>query len=111
MMVGVKPHLFQVIVLARHPKAFLRVCHPPVLRRLVAEEYILELIHPGVCEHKRRIILYHHWCRWHYSVFLRPEETEELFSYLVSLHFKLFAPVLKLFWIGCVKLKQIFYVY
>ena len=111
MMVGVKPHLLQVIVLARHPQAFLRVGHPPVFGRLVAEEYILELVHSGIRKHQCRIIFYHHGCRGHYSVFLRPEETEELFSYLVSLHFKLFAPVLKLFLIGCVKLKQIFHVY
>ena len=52
----VTPHLFQVVVLARNAHALLRVRRARVLARSQAQEYILELVHPGVGEQQSRIV-------------------------------------------------------
>ena len=51
--------IFEVVVLAAGPNAFLR-CHRPVVTAcLETGEQVLELHHAGVGEHQRRIVLRH----------------------------------------------------
>ena len=56
-------HVFQVVVFARHAQAFLGIGDAAVIGHLVAEEEVLELVHPGVGEHEGRIIFVHNRCR------------------------------------------------
>jgi hypothetical protein len=49
-MIGVFADFFEVVVFAADPQAFLTVDHPAILRGDQSEEYILELVHPGVGE-------------------------------------------------------------
>ena len=63
--VGVDAHFFQVVVLAADAKALLGVGNPSMLHRLVAQEQILERIHPCVDEHQGRIVLHDHGGRGH----------------------------------------------
>ena len=64
-MVGVHPHFLEVVVLAADAQALLGVCDAGVLDRLVAQEQILERIHPCVDEHQGRIVLHDHGGRGH----------------------------------------------
>ena len=51
--------IFEVIVFAAGPNAFLR-CHRPVVpARLEAGEQVLELHHAGIGEHQCRVVLWH----------------------------------------------------
>ena len=58
--VGVLAHVVQVVVLAAGADALLRVHHPHALRLLRAEEVRLELVHAGVGEQQRRVVVRHH---------------------------------------------------
>ncbi len=58
--VGVMSHFFEVVVLSAYPQALLRVCCTRVRGLGIAEENVLELVHAGVGEHQRRVILDHH---------------------------------------------------
>jgi len=60
MMIGIMPHLFQVIMLSRYPQAFLCIGHPLPCRILITEKDILELVHPGIGKHQGRIVLDYH---------------------------------------------------
>lgn len=62
MMAAVVTHGFQVIVLTAYAEALLCVCCTGELGRRVAKEDVLELVHSGVGEHKRRVILDDHRC-------------------------------------------------
>ena len=64
-------------MLAANAKAFLRVGHTFVRRRLVAQNDIFELVHAGVGEHQRRVVLDHHRCRWNDVVAVAGEEILE----------------------------------
>ena len=83
MMVGIVAHFFQVIVLPADPQTFLTVRHPVVFRGAVAEEPVLELVHPCVCEHECRVILDHHWSRWYYGVAFGREKVQKSFPYFL----------------------------
>ncbi len=50
------PDLVKVVVLAARPDAFLRCHRAFVVPLLIAEEYVLELVHPRVRKKKRRVI-------------------------------------------------------
>ena len=50
------PDLLEVVVLARHPQAWLRVDGPGVVTLLLAGQHPLELDHPGVHEEQRRVV-------------------------------------------------------
>ena len=78
--VCVASYLLEVVVLAAHAETFLAVRNPLPLCRAVAEEPVLELIHSGVGEHERRVVLHDHRCRRHDLVTLRSEEVKECFS-------------------------------
>ena len=60
--VGVVPHLLKVVVLAAHAEAFLCVRAAPWLRRPCPEDNVFPLIHTGVSEHQRRVVLDNHRC-------------------------------------------------
>ena len=61
--VGIAPHLFQVVVLAADPQALLGIGHAPELRAAHPQEILLELVHPGIGEQQGRVILHHQGCR------------------------------------------------
>ena len=60
MMVRVVSHFLQVIVLSAHSETFLGVGRAMCLRRNIPEEYVFELVHTGIGEHKRRVVLHDH---------------------------------------------------
>ena len=59
-MVGVMAHFLQVIVLAAHAEALLRVGGAAPLRFFVAQDNVLELVHTSVGKHEGWIVLNHH---------------------------------------------------
>ncbi len=79
--VGVVAHLFEVVVLSADSQALLGVGGALVWCGLVAEENVLELVHPGIGKHKRRVVLYDHRGGGHDDVLLGGEEVEELLPY------------------------------
>ncbi len=56
-MFGGPADLIQVVVLAADPHAFLHGSGPGITALLQAKEDIFELVHPGVGEEQRRIVL------------------------------------------------------
>ena len=50
------PHVLEVVVFAADAHAFLAGGRPAVWNPLISEKYILELIHAGICEQKRRVV-------------------------------------------------------
>ena len=60
MMVRVVSNFLQVIVLSAHSETFLGVGRAMCLRRNIPEEYVFELVHTGIGEHKRRVVLHDH---------------------------------------------------
>ncbi len=72
--VGVVAHLFQVVVLAAHAEAFLRVGPAAWLRVACAEDDIFPLVHSGVGEHQCGVVFYYHRCGGHDGVAFRLEE-------------------------------------
>ena len=81
--VCVVAHFFKVVVLSADAEALLRVGGAERAGFGIAEEYILELVHPGVGEHQRRVVLYYHGCRRDHRVALRGEEIEKLLANLL----------------------------
>jgi len=58
--VGVDADLFEVVVLARHAEAALRVGHARVLRPDLAQKNLLERVHARIGEHQRGVVLHDH---------------------------------------------------
>ena len=85
-MIGIMPHFIEVVVLARYAKTLLRIRHTGVFGRAVAEENILELVHAGVGEHQRRVVLYDHRCRRHDGMLLASEKIQKGLPYPVRFH-------------------------
>ena len=83
MVVGVDTHFFQVVVLTGHTQAFLGVGYPFMLGFSVAEENILELVHPGIGEHQGGVVLHDHRSGGHDLVLLALEKIEEGLSYFI----------------------------
>ena len=84
--VGVVPDFFEVVVLAAHSQTFLRICRSRVRGLGVAQEDVLELVHSGVGEHQRRVILDHHRSGRHDGVSLGCEEIQKFLSYFLRSH-------------------------
>ena len=72
--VGVVAYFLEVVVLAADAQALLRVGHAGVLDLGIPEDDVLELVHPGIGEHQRRVALDHHGSRGHDLVPLAMEE-------------------------------------
>lgn len=58
--VGVVSNLFEVVVLAAHTQTLLRISDTARLGHCITQDYVFELVHSGIGEHKGGIILYHH---------------------------------------------------
>ena len=86
--VRVVSHLFQVVVLAGDAQALLRIGLPPALRLGVAQDNVLELVHAGIREHERRVVLDYHRRGGHDEMSVLLEEALEGFPYFVGCHHK-----------------------
>ena len=75
--VGVDPHLFEIVVLTRDPNAFLGVDRPSVVPRAGSQEHVLELVHSRVGEQERRIVLREDRAGRDFAVRSLREEVEE----------------------------------
>ncbi len=71
-------------MLAAYTQTFLRIGDTLVFCGLVAQDYILELVHAGICKHQCGIIFYDHRGRWHDMVLLGAEKVFERLSYFLS---------------------------
>ena len=81
--VGVHSDFFEVIVLAGHSQAFLRISNTAILGRCISQYDILELVHAGVCKHQRGVVFDDHGGRRDYFVSLRLEKLLERIAYLL----------------------------
>lgn len=77
---------FEVVMLSAYSEAFLCVGNSFVFCRGVAEKPLFELVHSGVCEHQRRVILDDHVGRWYYRVSFGLEEFKKCFAYFLRCH-------------------------
>ena len=84
--VRVVAHLFEVVVLAAHAQAFLRVGLSAAFRFGVTENDILELVHAGIGEHERGVVFDHHRCGGHDEMSFRFKELLVGFAYFVGSH-------------------------
>ena len=89
-MVGVMSHLFEVVVLAAHAEAFLRIRSTVVSGLCITQEYILELVHAGIGEHEGRIVLHYHRSRGDYGVPLGGEIIQESLPDFFGSHITLY---------------------
>ena len=80
----VEAHLLKVVVFSADTQTLLAVGDAGPLRGLVAEYDVLELVHAGVGEHKRGVILDHHRGRGDNLMAFALEELLERFAYLVG---------------------------
>ena len=78
--IGVLTHFFEVVVLAGHAQAFLRVGHAVVHNRRIAQNHVFELVHARIGEHQCRVVFDDHRCRWYDLVVLGSEELQEALS-------------------------------
>ena len=69
--------IVEVVVLAAGAHAFLRRRRPDIGALLDAGEDILELHHPGIGEHERRVVARHERTRGHDRMLVLAEELEE----------------------------------
>ena len=79
-------HCLEVIVLSADPETLLAVCRTGEYRRRVAEEYVFELVHSGVGEHQRRVVLYYHRGGRDYGMALRFEKFQVLAPDFLGCH-------------------------
>ena len=86
MMIGVVPYLFQIVVLARNPQAFLGIGDPPAGGFLVPEKDVFELVHACIGEHQGWIILDHHGCTGNNMMLPGPEKIKKCLSYVGRVH-------------------------
>ena len=78
--------VFQVIVFAAGAQAGLDRGGAGVWTLVVAEEHILELHHPRVGEHQRRIVARYQRTGWHDRVAFGFEELQEFFADFGRVH-------------------------
>ena len=64
-MISVVANFVQVVMLARHPQAFLRIGNARIFCRSIAQKNIFKLVHASIGEHQRGIVLDNHGCRGH----------------------------------------------
>ena len=60
-MICVMTNLLKVVMLTAYAKTLLRVGNSLALRRSIAKNDILELVHTCIGEHKCRVVLDNHW--------------------------------------------------
>ena len=81
-----RPDVVEVVVLAADAHALLRRRRARVVARLPAEEHVLELVHPGVGEEQRRVVVRHERRAGHDAVAVPLEVLEEGRADLVRGH-------------------------
>ena len=84
--ISVVAHLFQVVVLSAHAQTLLRIGLPATLGLGIAQNDVLKLVHAGVGEHQRRVVLDDHRRRRHNQVAMRLEKLLERVAYFVGCH-------------------------
>src|SRR5881396_2393505 len=90
--------LFQVVVFSASTHAFLHCRRAAASsgRTLLAEEHLLELHHPGIGEHDRRVVAGHYWrTRMHYMPLLL-EVLGESFADFCCVHTRKYTPAFDL---------------
>jgi len=87
--VGVAPHLFEVVVLAADAQTLLGIADAAAHGNGVAENDVFELIHAGVGEHQSGVVLDDHRGTGHHGVAVLPEISLETLSDFVCFHIKL----------------------
>ena len=95
--VGVVPHFLQVVVLAAHAQALLRVGTPAGLRVPEAQDNILPLVHARIGKHQCGVVLDYHRCRGHYLVSFRLEVFLERVADFICCHCHIFVVFLLFF--------------
>ncbi len=78
--------ILEVVVLAADPHALLRAGRPAIVAALLAEERVLELVHPGVGEQQRRVVGRHEGRAGDDAVAVPGEVAEERCADLVRGH-------------------------
>src|SRR5262245_56101325 len=81
-----RSHVIEVVVLAADAHALLRGGRALVVPLFLAEEHVLELVHPGVREEQRWIVVRHEGRARHDPVPLTLEVLQERASNLVGGH-------------------------
>ena len=84
MMIRVQSNLFEVIVLAAHPQAFLRIGYPFIFCRDISQYNVFELVHSRIGKHQRGIVLNDHRCRRHDLMVFRCKKVLERLSNFFS---------------------------
>jgi hypothetical protein len=79
-------HIVEVVVLAAGAQALLRRDGARVIALFQSEEGVLELVHAGVGEQKRRVISGQQRARSHAPVAVLLKEAQEFFANLVAGH-------------------------
>src|SRR5579862_1757761 len=83
--IDILAHVVEIVVLAAGANALLRVGRAPIGPRADAEEHVLELIHAGVGEQQRRIVVRYDAAGRHKRMaVLLDEEVDELLTNLVG---------------------------
>ena len=85
--IGVVSHFFQVVVLAGNAQTFLAVGLTTAFGFGISENDVLELIHSGIGEHERRVVLDDHRGRRYDEVTLLLEKLYERFADFVGCHY------------------------
>ena len=86
MMVCVVPDFLKVIMFAWYPETFLGICNSLIYRLFISQENILELIHPGICKQKSRVILNYHRSWRNYRMAFWPEKLEKRLPQFLCFH-------------------------
>ena len=81
-----RPDVVEVVVLAAHPHALLRGRRSLVVPPFASEEQVFELVHPGVREQQRRVVVRHERRTGHDPVPLSGEEIKERLTNFTRAH-------------------------
>ena len=88
MVVCVVSDLLEVIMFPTDTQTFLSICHTRVFYRVVAEYYILKLVHTRIGKHQSRVVFDDHRSRWNYFMLFVSKKIEKSLSCLFGVHFE-----------------------
>ena len=86
MVIGIHPHFLEVIVFTAYPQAFLSICGPFVRGWFIAQEIILELVHPRIGKHQGRVVFHHDGGGWDNFMSFGTEKVQESLTYICAGH-------------------------
>ena len=81
-----RPDVLEVVVFAADPHALLGTRRPHVLAAILAEEHVLELVHPGVREQERGVVAGNQGSARYDAVAVLFEETKESAAKVAGRH-------------------------